>query len=124
MLLVNGDNLKRVEISSKGLLKYTDKSRPAEYMCVQPPMKVKVDKDILFVIDVVDNDNGSEPYKLSISPLKSTSRKFQSDYLKEVFFNKFEFRSDYQLITQQVSNSIRKRVLWCKEKWSPEEKDT
>jgi len=98
MLLVNGDNLKHVKISSKGLLKYTDKSRPAEYMCVQPPMKVKVDKDILFVIDVVKNDNGSKPYKLCISPLKSTSRKFQFNYLKEVFFNTFEFSLDYQLI--------------------------
>lgn len=98
MLLVNGDNLEHVKISSKGLLKYTDKNRPAEYMCVQPPMKVKVDKDILFVIDVVNNDNGFEPYKLRISPLKSTSRKFQFDYLKEVFFNTFEVRDDEQLI--------------------------
>lgn len=98
MLLVNGDNLEHVKISSKGLLKYTDKSRLAEYMCVQPPMKVKVDKDILFVIDVVDNNNRLKPYKLSISPLKSTLRKFQFDYLKEVFYKSFVISDDYQLI--------------------------
>lgn len=98
MLLVNGDNLEHVKISSKGLLKYTDKNRPAEYMCVQPPMKVKVDKDLLYVIDAVENDDGLQPYKLNISPLKSTSRKFQFDYLKEVFFNNFDVREDGQLL--------------------------
>lgn len=98
MLLVNGDNLEYVEISPEGLLKYADKNRPAEYMCVQPPMKVKVDKDILFVINVVNTDSGHQPYQLSISPLKSTSRKFQFDYLKEVFCNTFKVRDDGQLL--------------------------
>lgn len=98
MLLVNGDNLEHVEISPEGLLKYTDKRRPTEYMCIQPPMKVKVDKDILFVINVIENDEGFAPYRLSISPLKSTSRKFQLNYLKEVFISVFDVGDDRQLI--------------------------
>lgn len=98
MLLVNGDNLEHVKVSSKGLLKYTDKNRPAEYICVQPPMKVKIDKDILYVIDVDQDDNGLNSYKLRISPLKSTSRKFQFNYLNDVFSNKFDIMDDKQLL--------------------------
>lgn len=102
MLLVNGDNLGSVEISPEGLLKYHDMIRPAEYMCVQPPMKVKVDKDVLFYIEVAETEDGSpNPYMLMISPLRSTSRKFQLNYLKDVFNRMFDLSEDKQLLRRR-----------------------
>jgi hypothetical protein len=86
MLLIDVCKLVQVEATSAGGLIIIRKDFPNGFQVIQGPIKVKLDTDILLVISPAQDASGNPKLKAEI--LKSTARKFQSDYVREVFSSK------------------------------------
>lgn len=86
MLLIDVCKLVQVEATSADGLIIVRKDFPNGFQVIQGPIKVKLDTDILLVISPAQDADGNPKLKAEI--LKSTARKFQSDYVREVFKSK------------------------------------
>lgn len=86
MLLIDVCKLVQVEAASVDSLLIIRKDFPNGFQVVQGPIKVKLATDILLVVSPAQDANGKA--RLKIDVLKSTARKFQEDYVREVFKSK------------------------------------
>jgi hypothetical protein len=99
MMLINSSDVERLVISPYGLIEVTCKKRPEEYAAVKPPIKVKLDKDMLVVIDL-DGDE-LHGFSWNITALNSTKRKFNMTYVNEVFTKQFIYSSNSDIIEKR-----------------------
>jgi hypothetical protein len=99
MLLVDASKLDYIKVSSHGLFKIGRKDRPTEYEAVTSPIKVKFDKDILFLFYAVGQDDSEDGLShIKYSVLNSTKRKFNKDYLKELLDRRTQYDAERCMI--------------------------
>lgn len=104
MMLINSSNVEHFKISSHGLIKVSRKDRPEEYSAVKGPIKVKLDKDLFVVVDIAEDEYGG--YRWDLSVLNSTKRKFNMDYVNEIWNKQFSWSKDSDIIWSRTAKTV------------------
>jgi hypothetical protein len=105
MLFIDVKHLKSLKVFGDNKRFAIDRdTSQAVYEVVEAPIKVKFDKDLIVLLTI--NENG----KLSYNPLKSTERKFQSDYVNQVVNDWLEYDSKHdKWLVKPSFNALMKR---------------
>lgn len=104
MLLIDVGKLVEVEATSANSLRIVRSDFPRGYQVVEAPIKVKLGTDMLIVIDVKQDATGQPVLAADI--LKSTSRKFQSNYVLQVLQDKVSYY-DYRKMQFKSAEHVR-----------------
>lgn len=95
MLLIDASKLVQVEAASADSLVIMRRDFPNGFQVVQGPIKVKLAKDMLVVVSSSTDDAGKP--KLHVDILKSTARKFQTEYVSTVLKSKLASYSSSEM---------------------------
>lgn len=75
--------------TSKVLAQFTDRD---EEVILSKPFKVKLDKDMIYLVTPCLGANGSSTFE--VDPLYSSQKKFQLDYLADRWIEQFKMDKD------------------------------
>jgi hypothetical protein len=106
MLFIDVKHLKSLKVFGEtGRFAIDRDTSKAVYEVVEAPIKVKFDKDLIVFL-TIDEDG-----KLGYNPLKSTERKFQSDYVSQVVNDWLEYDAKHgKWLVKPSLNALMKRL--------------